>query len=125
MPESERIPLLASALGQIWVKGWSTGFCFNLHAAAREAAIPGSKQYQTHLSRHCIDMPTQQALQAVGMATMQLPHALRRRECGSAALSAQAGCPVTVASPHRGAHLARIAPERCVRIMHQGPRSHF
>jgi pimeloyl-ACP methyl ester carboxylesterase len=42
---------------------------------------------------------------------------------GSAALSAQAGCAVTIASPHRGAHLARIAPGRCARIMHQGPRS--
>jgi pimeloyl-ACP methyl ester carboxylesterase len=42
---------------------------------------------------------------------------------GSAALSAQTGCAVTIASPHRGAHLARIAPGRCARIMHQGPRS--
>jgi predicted alpha/beta hydrolase family esterase len=42
---------------------------------------------------------------------------------GSAELSAQTGCAVTIASPHRGAHLARIAPGRCARIMHQGPRS--
>ena len=163
-------------------------------------------------------MPTLQELRAVGMATLQLPHALRQRECGSIqyvaerntrcpvllvhgyaasesvwtplrralagggfghivsltynsfamdpeavsaelthqalralaasgaprvhlvghslgglivryalagspALSAQAGCAVTIASPHRGSHLARIAPGRCARIMHQGPRS--
>ena len=42
---------------------------------------------------------------------------------GSPALSGQVGCAVTIASPHRGAHLARIAPGRCARIMHQGPRS--
>jgi len=42
---------------------------------------------------------------------------------GSAALSSRAGCAVTIASPHCGAHLARIAPGRCARIMQQGPRS--
>ncbi len=42
---------------------------------------------------------------------------------GSAALSSQAGSAVTIASPHCGAHLARIAPGRCARIMHRGPRS--
>jgi hypothetical protein len=32
--------------------------------------------------RHCIDMPTLQELRAVGMATLQLAHALRRRGFG-------------------------------------------
>jgi pimeloyl-ACP methyl ester carboxylesterase len=42
---------------------------------------------------------------------------------GSAALSSQTGSAVTIASPHRGAYLARIAPGRCAQIMHRGPRS--
>jgi pimeloyl-ACP methyl ester carboxylesterase len=170
-----------------------------------------------HLSRSLIDMTTLQELRAVGMATLQLPHVLRRRGCGStqyvaernarfpvllvhgcaateamgtplrcalaeagcghivgltynpfatdpeavsaeltnqalralaamgaprvhlvshslgglivrcalagsAALSSQTGCAVTIASPHCGAYLARIAPGRCARIMHLGPR---
>ena len=41
---------------------------------------------------------------------------------GSAALTSQAASAVTIASPHCGAHLARIAPGRCARIMHRGPR---
>jgi pimeloyl-ACP methyl ester carboxylesterase len=41
----------------------------------------------------------------------------------SAALSAQTASAVTIASPHSGALLARIAPGRCARIMHRGPRS--
>ena len=38
----------------------------------------------------------------------------------SAALSSQAASVVTIASPHGGAYLARIAPGRCARIMRQG-----
>jgi len=41
----------------------------------------------------------------------------------SAALSLQTASAVTIASPHGGALLARIAPGRCARIMHRGPRS--
>jgi len=41
----------------------------------------------------------------------------------SAALSSQTASAVTIASPHRGAHLARIAPGRCARMMHPGSRS--
>ena len=41
----------------------------------------------------------------------------------SAALSSQTASAVTIASPHRGAYLARIAPGRCARIMHPGSRS--
>ncbi len=41
----------------------------------------------------------------------------------SAALSSQTASAVTIASPHRGACLARIAPGRCAQIMHRGPRS--
>ena len=42
---------------------------------------------------------------------------------GSAALTSQAASAVTIASPHCGAYLARIAPGRCARIMLCGPRS--
>jgi pimeloyl-ACP methyl ester carboxylesterase len=42
---------------------------------------------------------------------------------GSAALRSQAASAVTIASPHCGVCLARIAPGRCARIMHRGPRS--
>jgi pimeloyl-ACP methyl ester carboxylesterase len=48
---------------------------------------------------------------------------VRSALAASAALSLQTGSAVTIASPHRGAFLARIAPGRCARIMHQGPRS--
>jgi pimeloyl-ACP methyl ester carboxylesterase len=41
----------------------------------------------------------------------------------SAALSSQAASVVTIASPHGGTHLARIAPGRCARIMRQGSSS--
>jgi pimeloyl-ACP methyl ester carboxylesterase len=41
----------------------------------------------------------------------------------SAALSSQTGSAVTIASPHRGVLLARIAPGPCAQIMHQGARS--
>ena len=48
---------------------------------------------------------------------------IRRALAASAALSLQTASAVTIASPHRGALLARIAPGRCARIMHRGPRS--
>jgi pimeloyl-ACP methyl ester carboxylesterase len=38
----------------------------------------------------------------------------------SAALSSQTSGAVTIASPHRGVSLARIAPGPCARIMHRG-----
>src|SRR5215470_3466763 len=41
----------------------------------------------------------------------------------SAALSSQTGSAVTIASPHRGVWMARIALGPSARIMHQGPRS--
>jgi pimeloyl-ACP methyl ester carboxylesterase len=41
----------------------------------------------------------------------------------SGTLSSQTASAVTIASPHRGAYLARIAPGRCARIMHPGSRS--
>jgi len=46
---------------------------------------------------------------------------VRRALAASAALSGQTASAVTIASPHRGAPLARIAPGRCARIMHRGP----
>jgi pimeloyl-ACP methyl ester carboxylesterase len=46
---------------------------------------------------------------------------VRRALEASAALSSQTASAVTIASPHRGAALARIAPGRCARIMHPGP----
>ena len=48
---------------------------------------------------------------------------VRRVLAASAGLSSQTASAVTIASPHRGALLARIAPGRCARIMHRGPRS--
>ncbi len=48
---------------------------------------------------------------------------VRRALAASTALSGQTASAVTIASPHRGALLARIAPGRCARIMHPGPRS--
>ena len=48
---------------------------------------------------------------------------VRRTLAASAALSGQTASAVTIASPHHGAPLARIAPGRCARIMHPGPRS--
>ena len=41
----------------------------------------------------------------------------------SAALSSRTSSAVTIASPHRGIPLARIAPGRCARIMNRGSRS--
>ena len=43
----------------------------------------------------------------------------------SALLSSQTGSAVTIASPHRGVWMARIAPGRCGRIMHPGHRPVF
>jgi pimeloyl-ACP methyl ester carboxylesterase len=43
---------------------------------------------------------------------------------GSAALSSQAASVVTIASPHGGAYLARIAPGRCAGIMRRGCNSY-
>ena len=48
---------------------------------------------------------------------------VRRALAASAALSSQTGSAVTIASPHRGVSLARIAPGRCAQIMHRGPGS--
>jgi pimeloyl-ACP methyl ester carboxylesterase len=75
---------------------------------------------------------THQALRtlaATGAARIHLVgHSLgglivRRALADSAALSVQTASAVTIASPHHGALLARIAPGRCARIMHPGPRS--
>jgi pimeloyl-ACP methyl ester carboxylesterase len=41
----------------------------------------------------------------------------------STALSSQTSGAVTIASPHRGVSLARIAPGRCAQLMHRGPGS--
>jgi len=41
----------------------------------------------------------------------------------NAVLGVRTASAVTIASPHRGVHLARIAPGRCARIMYRGPRS--
>lgn len=75
---------------------------------------------------------THQALQALAAAGAPRIHLVghslgglivRRALAASAALSGQTASAVTIASPHRGALLARIAPGRCARIMHRGPRS--
>jgi pimeloyl-ACP methyl ester carboxylesterase len=75
---------------------------------------------------------THQALQALAAAGTPRIHLVghslgglivRRALAASAALSGRTASAVTIASPHRGALLARIAPGRCARIMHPGPRS--
>jgi pimeloyl-ACP methyl ester carboxylesterase len=48
---------------------------------------------------------------------------VRRALAESAVLSMQTASAVTIASPHRGALLAHIAPGRCARIMQRGTRS--
>ena len=69
-----------------------------------------------------------QALAAAGTPRVHLiGHSLgglivRSALAASAALSSQTAGAVTIASPHRGAYLARIAPGRCARIMQPGPR---
>ncbi len=75
---------------------------------------------------------THQALRALAAAGAPRVHLIghslgglivRCALAASAALSLQTASAVTIASPHRGAYLARIAPGRCARIMHRGPRS--
>ncbi len=86
------------------------------------AADPGTVSAElTHQAR--------QALAAVGAPRIHLiGHSLggliiRRALVTNAALSSQTGTAVTIASPHRGTSLARIAPGQCARIMHPGPSS--
>jgi pimeloyl-ACP methyl ester carboxylesterase len=72
---------------------------------------------------------TQQALRAVAAAGAPRVHLVghslgglivRHALAASAALSSQTSGAVTIACPHRGVSLARIAPGRCARIMHRG-----
>jgi pimeloyl-ACP methyl ester carboxylesterase len=74
---------------------------------------------------------TQQALRALAAAGAPRIHLIGHSLGGlivrcaltaSGALSSQTASAVTIASPHRGAWMARIAPGRCARIMHRGPR---
>jgi len=73
---------------------------------------------------------TRQALRA--LATAEAPrihlvgHSLgglivRHALAASTALSSRTSGAVTIASPHRGVSLARLAPGRCAQIMHRGP----
>jgi len=75
---------------------------------------------------------TQQALRALAAAGAPRIHLIghslgglivRYALAANAALSERTGGAVTIASPHRGVSLARIAPGPCARIMHRGPRS--
>lgn len=75
---------------------------------------------------------THQAMRALAAADAPRVHLIghslgglivRCALAASAALSLRTGSAVTIASPHRGIYLARIAPGRCARIMHRGPRS--
>ena len=74
---------------------------------------------------------THQALRAAAAAGAPRVHLIghslgglivRSALAASAALRSQTGSAVTIASPHRGVSLARIAPGRCARIMHRGRR---
>jgi pimeloyl-ACP methyl ester carboxylesterase len=75
------------------------------------------------LVRHAL-----RALTAAGAPRIHLiGHSLggllvRSALAASPALSARTASAVTIASPHRGVSLARIAPGRCARIMHRGRR---
>jgi pimeloyl-ACP methyl ester carboxylesterase len=74
---------------------------------------------------------TRQALRAIAATGAPRVHLVghslgglivRYALAASAALSSQTSSAVTIASPHRGVWMARIAPGRCARIMHRGPR---
>jgi pimeloyl-ACP methyl ester carboxylesterase len=74
---------------------------------------------------------THQALRAVAAAAAQRVHLVghslgglivRRALATNAVLSSHTASAVTIASPHRGAWMARIAPGQCARIMHRAPR---
>jgi pimeloyl-ACP methyl ester carboxylesterase len=74
---------------------------------------------------------THQALRALAAAGAPRVHLIghslgglivRYALAASDALSSQTASAVTIASPHHGAYLARIAPGRCAWIMHPGPR---
>ena len=75
---------------------------------------------------------TYQALRAVAAAGTPRVHLIGHSLGGlivryaleaNTVLGARTASAVTIASPHRGVSLARIAPGRCARIMHRGPRS--
>jgi len=74
---------------------------------------------------------TDEALRALAAAAAPRVHLIghslgglivRHALAASAVLSSRTASAVTIASPHRGVSLARIAPGRCARIMHPGPR---
>src|SRR5260370_36294677 len=54
-----------------------------------------------------------QESRAIGMAALRLPHALRRRGCGT----------VHYVAERNDRYPVLLAPGRCARIMHPGPRS--
>ena len=75
---------------------------------------------------------TRQALRAIAATGAPRVHLVghslgglivRYAVAASAALSSQTSSAVTIASPHRGVRMARIAPGRCARIMHRGASS--
>lgn len=75
---------------------------------------------------------TQQALRALAAARAPRVHLvghslggliIRCALAASAALSSKTASAVTIASPHRGTSLARIALGPCARMMHRGPGS--
>ena len=75
---------------------------------------------------------THQALRALAAAATPRVHLIghslgglivRYALAANAVLGSRTASAVTIASPHRGVSLARIAPGRCARIMYRGPRS--
>jgi len=75
---------------------------------------------------------THQALRALAVAGAPRVHLIGHSLGGlivryalavNAVLSSRTASAVTIASPHRGVSLARIAPGRCARIMYRGPSS--
>jgi pimeloyl-ACP methyl ester carboxylesterase len=70
----------------------------------------------TRLALHAADNAEAAGVHLVGHSLGGL--IVRRAVAESPALAGLAATAVTIASPHRGAPLARIAPGRCARIMH-------
>ena len=107
---------LRSALGQA---GFGHIVSLNYNSFATDPAVVSAEL--THQALRTLATAGAPRIHLVGHSLGGL--IVHRALAASAALSSQTASAVTIASPHRGAYLARIAPGRCARIMHQGPRS--
>ena len=106
---------LRSALGQA---GFGHIVSLNYNSFATDPAVVSAEL--THQALRTLATAGAPRIHLVGHSLGGL--IVRRALTASAALSSQTASAVTIASPHHGALLARIAPGRCARIMHRGPR---